>query len=263
MDVLSPVLENQKASTSEEWEFAVKGRSRWARVLAQQVLTENGRQIGIMIVIHDVTQNKELDKMKEDFLNGITHDLRTPLAATIGYLGLGEIQVPESNKELATMMGSAKQSARRALSLVETILSLARLQAGKLALNPVPIHVQPMVKKIAEDLHFQAMAKKITLTAHCEDSSLWVSADQGLMERVVENITGNAIKYTMEGGWVKIFARAIPEGVEIGVQDNGRGIPEEALMKLFGKFEQVRAEDKAVGLGIGLPVCKSIATTTG
>jgi len=262
-DLLQPVLSGEKPKASEEFEFPVKGRSRWSRVLAQQVLTENGRQIGIMIVIHDVTQDKELDKMKEDFFNGITHDLRTPLAATIGYLGLGEVQVPEDNTELTTLVGSAKQSAKRALSLVETILSLARLQAGKLSMNLVPLHVQPMVKKIAGDLHFQAMAKKITLTAECDDPSLWIQADQGLMERVVENITGNAIKYTMEKGWVKIYARAVPEGVEIGVQDNGRGIPPEALKKLFGKFEQVKAEDKAVGFGIGLSFSKGIVEAHG
>src|SRR5439155_8791738 len=64
MDLLQPVLDGQKAKASEEFEFPVKGRSRWARVLAQQVLTENGRQLGIMIVIHDVTQDKEVDKMK-------------------------------------------------------------------------------------------------------------------------------------------------------------------------------------------------------
>src|SRR5207245_11552441 len=101
-------LDQQERSVAEEFEFPVKGRSRRARVLAQQVLTEDGRQIGIMIVIHDVTQDKELDKMKEDFFNGITHDLRTPLAATIGYLGLGEVQLPEDNPELTTMIGSAK-----------------------------------------------------------------------------------------------------------------------------------------------------------
>ena len=263
MDVLQPVLDNQKASASEEFEFPVKGRSRWARVLAQQVLTEKGRQLGIMIVIHDVTQDKEVDKMKEDFFNGITHDLRTPLAATIGYLGLSEMEVPEGNKELGTLVGSAKQSAKRALSLVETILSLARLQAGKLSMNLVPVQVQPMVKKIAGDLHFQAMAKKITLTYDCEDAALWTQADLGLMERVVENITGNAIKYTMEKGWVKIYAKAVPEGVEIGVQDNGRGIPAEALKKLFGKFEQVKAEDKAVGFGIGLAFSKGIIEAHG
>jgi PAS domain S-box-containing protein len=263
MDLLQPVLENQKPKASEEFEFPVKGRSRWSRVLAQQVLTENGREVGVMIVIHDVTQDKELDKMKEDYFNGITHDLRTPLAATIGYLGLGEVQVPESNTELTTLVGSAKQSAKRALSLVETILSLARLQAGKLSMNPVPIQVQAMVNKIAGDLRFQAMAKKITLSAECDDASLWVQADQGLMERVVENITGNAIKYTMEKGWVKIYARVVAEGVEIGVQDNGRGIPAEALKKLFGKFEQVKAEDKAVGFGIGLSFSKGIVEAHG
>lgn len=263
MDLLDPVLKNEKPSASQEFEFPVKGRARWARVLAQQVLTDEGRRIGMMIVIHDVTQDKELDKMKEDFFNGITHDLRTPLAATIGYLGLSEIEVPEENKELGTLVGSAKQSAKRALSLVETILSLARLQAGKLAINPVPIHVKPMVNKIAGDLHFQAMAKKLTLTAECDDASLWVKADQGLMERVIENITGNAIKYTMEKGWVKIYAKAVPEGIEIGVQDNGRGIPQEALKKLFGKFEQVKAEDKAVGFGIGLSFSKGIVEAHG
>jgi len=119
------------------------------------------------------------------------------------------------------------------------------------------------VKKIAGDLHFQAMAKKITLTYECEDPTLWINADQGLMERVVENITGNAIKYTMEKGWVKIYARTVPEGVEIGVQDNGRGIPPEALKKLFGKFEQVKAEDKAVGFGIGLSFSKGIIEAHG
>src|SRR5207302_4091930 len=143
---MDTVLQGQKANAKEEFEFPVKGRSRWARVLAQIIRTESGRDIGIMIVIHDVTQDKELDKMKEDFFNGITHDLRTPLAATIGYLGLGEVQVPDSHSELAVLFGSAKQSAKRALSLVETILSLARMRAGKLAINLVPVQVQTMVK---------------------------------------------------------------------------------------------------------------------
>lgn len=262
-DVLQPVLDQEKPSISAEFEFPVQGRPRWSRVLAQQVLTEKGRRLGVMVVVHDITQDKELDRMKEDFFNGITHDLRTPLAATIGYLGLGEIQVPETDKELQTLVSSAKQSAKRALGLVETILSLARLQAGKLAINLVPVQVQPMVKKIASDLHFQAMAKKITLSHECDDPSLWIQVDQGLMERVIENITGNAIKYTMEKGWVKIYAKETPEGVEIGVQDNGRGIPPEALKKLFGKFEQVKAEDKAVGFGIGLSFSKGIVEAHG
>lgn len=263
MDLLQPVLERQKESDQSEFEFPVKGRSRWAKVMAQQVHTEDKRLLGVMIVIHDITQEKELDKMKDDFFNGITHDLRTPLAATIGYLGLGEIQVPDGSEELGTLVGSAKQSAKRALSLVETILSLARLRAGKLALNPVPVQVQSMIQKIANDLKFQAMAKKITLSSECTDATLWARADPSLMERVVENITGNAIKYTKEGGWVKIMARAVPKGIEIAVQDNGRGIPPEALQKLFGKFEQVKSEDRSVGFGIGLSFSKGIVQAHG
>jgi signal transduction histidine kinase len=142
-------------------------------------------------------------------------------------------------------------------------LSLARLQAGKLAINPVPLQVQPMLKKIAGDLKFQAQAKKITLSFECDDPTLWIQADQGLMERVIENLTGNAIKYTMEKGWVKIIGRAVPDGIEIRVQDNGRGIPKDSLNRLFGKFEQVKAEDKAVGFGIGLSFSKGIIEAHG
>jgi len=197
-DFLEPLLTAAKQNGSEEFEFPVQGRSRWARILGQQVSTEKGRRLGVMIVIHDITQDKELDKMKEDFFNGITHDLRTPLAATIGYLGLSEMQLPPNDPELGQLVGSARQSAKRALSLVETILSLARLQAGKLNINKTPVNVATLVSKIAGDLSFQAGAKKITLTHECADPNLWVQADNGLIERVVENLTGNAIKYTME-----------------------------------------------------------------
>ena len=258
MDVLGPVLDNEKTTGTDQFEFLVQGRKKWARVIAQQVLTESGRRLGVMIVVRDVTQEKEVDQMKEDFFNGITHDLRTPLAATIGYLGLGEMQSMGGDPELNKLIGSAKQSAKRALGLVETILSLARLQAGKLAITRVPMQAQAIIAKTVADMTFIAQMKKMTLTWECEDSDLWISGDQGLMERVVENLTGNAIKYTMEGGWVKLTARMVETGVEIAVTDNGRGIPKEAIDKLFGKFQQVKSEDRAVGFGIGLSFCKGI-----
>lgn len=263
MDLLQPVLSQEKDSASEEFEFPIQGRPRWAKVLAQPVKTESGRRLGVMVVIHDITQDKELDRMKEDFFNGITHDLRTPLAATIGYLGLSELQVPDGQEELGKLVGSARQSAKRALGLVETILSLARLQAGKLNLNRAPVQVKGVLDKIASDLRFHAEAKKITLSTDCTDESLWVHADASMLDRVCENLTGNAIKYTMEGGWVKLSARAVDDGIEISIQDNGRGIPAEALKKLFGKFQQVKAEDRSVGFGIGLAFSKGIIEAHG
>ena len=263
VDLLEPVASDRQISHSGEFEFPVQGRSKWARVLIQSISTEKGRRLGIMMVIHDITQDKELDRMKEDFFNGITHDLRTPLAATIGYLGLSELQVPENEAELSKLVGSARQSAKRALGLVETILSLARLQAGKLNLVKAPVQVQNLLSKIANDLSFQAAAKKITLTAECDDPALWASADASLLDRVVENLSGNAIKYTQEGGWVKLSARSVERGIEIAIQDNGRGIPPEALKSLFGKFQQVKAEDRSVGFGIGLSFSKGIIEAHG
>jgi PAS domain S-box-containing protein len=262
-DVLQPMIDDEKPSASEEFEFPVQGRPRWAQVLAQQVLTEKGRRLGVMVVIRDVTQNKELDKMKEDFFNGITHDLRTPLAATIGYLGLTEMQMPETDPELGKLVTSARQSAKRALGLVETILSLARLQAGKLQINRVPIQAQALVSKIANEMSFHAQAKQIAISYECADPDLWVYADSALIERVVENLAGNAIKYTMENGWVMLRAQAVDEGVEFSVEDNGRGIPPEAMKKLFGKFQQVKAEDRAAGFGIGLSFSKGIVEAHG
>jgi signal transduction histidine kinase len=231
--------------------------------MAQHVATEKGRFMGTMVVIRDITLDKELDKMKEDFFNGITHDLRTPLAATIGYLGLSEMQVPEKETELQQLVGSARQSAKRALSLVETILSLARLQAGKLSIEKGNVNIHSLISKVGQDVAFLAQTKKITVSIDCPDTNLWVSADTSLLERVVENLTGNAIKYTMEGGHVKLCARAVDTGVDVSVQDNGRGIPKEALSRLFGKFQQVKSEDRAVGFGIGLSFCKGIVEAHG
>ena len=262
-EALQPVIGNEKSGMSEEFEFPVQGRPRWARVMAQQVLTEKGRRLGVMVVIRDITHEKELDRMKEDFFNGITHDLRTPLAATIGYLGLSEMQVPDAASELAKMVGSARQSAKRALGLVETILNLARLQAGKLQLNKVPVQAQAVVSKIAHEMLFFAQTKKIEVSYYCDDPTLWVSADLALIERVVENLTGNAIKYTMENGRVVLRARAVEPGVEFCVEDNGRGIPAQALKSLFGKFQQVKAEDRSVGFGIGLSFSKGIVEAHG
>src|SRR5438094_1106173 len=110
---------------------------------------------------------------------------------------------------------------------------------------------------------FHAQAKKIAVTVDCEDPDLWVHADQSLIERVVENLTGNAIKYTMYNGRVILHARAVAEGVEVCIEDNGRGIPAEALNKLFGKFQQVKAEDRSVGFGIGLSFSKGIVEAHG
>jgi signal transduction histidine kinase len=262
-EALEPVIRKEKDSATEEFEFPVQGKPKWSRVMAVHVTTEKGRFIGTMIVIRDISLDKELDKMKEDFFNGITHDLRTPLAATIGYLGLSEMQVPENEKELSQMVTSAKQSAKRALGLVETILSLARLQAGKLNLNKTAVSVKDMVTKVGADVSFLAKAKKISISVDCDDAALFVNADQQLMERVVENLTGNAIKYTMEGGHVILHGRLADNGIEISIEDNGRGIPKEALGRLFGKFQQVKAEDRSVGFGIGLSFCKGIVEAHG
>lgn len=262
-DLLEPVLRSEKDSAADTFEFPVQGRARWARVMARQVLTDSGKRIGVMIAVRDITADKELDRMKEDFFNGITHDLRTPLAATIGYLGLAELETVGAEGELGKLVGSARQSAKRALGLVETILSLARLQAGKLTINPVPVQALSIVQKIVNDLTFHAGAKRIALSYECSDSSLWVRADSSLIERVLENLTGNAIKYTKEGGWVKLSARETSRGIEIAIQDNGRGIPPEAIKSLFGKFTQVKAEDRAVGFGIGLSFSKGIIEAHG
>lgn len=212
---------------------------------------------GIVTALRDVTFEKALDKMKDDFLHNITHDLRNPLGSVIGFV---EMLLKGSAGELSaqqkTIILSMQRSLSRQLSLINNILDIAKMDSGRtqLQLKSVsPVEFAARSMGMLESLYIQ---KKLNVVLAIPPE-MKLNADSDLLERVITNLLGNAIKYTPAGGSITIGAEEIEGGkaVRFCVADTGPGIPEAYLTRVFEKFEQVTGQ-RSGGTGLGLTITK-------
>lgn len=220
--------------------------------------------LGVVSVFHDVTLEKELDSMKEEFLHSITHDLRNPLTAIRGFIRLFQSgQTGPTNELQVKMFETMDKASLRLLTMVNDILDLARLEAGKLKLHLEECNLEEIAKRIMDLFSPQARDNGITLTV--ESGGLpWTPliADANLMERIFTNLIGNACKFTPDQGSITIRINNSPDQVICSVKDTGEGIPGHYLNKVFDKFQQVEGSYKG-GAGLGLTICKRIVEAHG
>ena len=235
-----------------------KSRSYW-RVRSFPV-TLNDAEVsgGIVTSVSDVTFQKELDKMKDDFFHHITHDLRNPLGSVMGFVGLllgggaGELK-----PEQADIITSMQRSLSRQMGLINNILDISKMESGKITVQVKkisPAEVAGRSIAILGSLHSQK-----NLTVACTiPPEMTLDGDGDLLERVITNILGNAIKYTPAKGAITISASDVDGGkaLRFCVTDTGPGIPKNYLTRVFEKFEQV-TETRSGGTGLGLTITKA------
>ncbi len=234
----------------------VGDKRRYLRVLSHPVVApENAAARGFVIAVRDVTVERELDKMKEDFLHYITHDLRNPIGSAMGFLDVLLKEVAGTlNTEQKGMVSSVKRSLTRLLGMVNNILDIAKMDAGKVRIQLNPVSIPEAASRAIAILESLAQRKNITV-ALLGDPALQINADNDMLERVFVNLLGNAIKVTPEGGRIEISVEDAGKVVRSTVKDSGEGIPKEFLSRLFGKFEQVQNHSKG-GTGLGLAIVK-------
>ncbi len=213
--------------------------------------------MGLLTVFHDITLEKEIDQMKDDFVHSITHDLRNPLASVRGLLKLLMDGSPgpltEKQKKMLTTMDHASA---RLLSLINDILDVAKIETGKMVINLADCNMKQIVERVIEIQQPLAVRKNINIEFACPQELLSFSADPGLLERLVTNLIGNAIKFTPEYGKVNVKIEDLPERILVEVADTGPGIPPEYLNKVFDKFQQL--DTTKGGTGLGLTISKYI-----
>ncbi len=227
---------------------------------AEQVRTPNREEsLGIVTVIHDITLEKELESMKEEFLHSITHDLRNPLTAIRGFIRLFISGQTGSLSDIQKKMFETMDKASlRLLNMVNDILDLARLDANRLNLHLEASQLDEIAGRVIELFQPQTRSTGITLSLDLPQGSLEpLIADPNLIERVFTNLIGNATKFTPDGGSITVKIEDSPEKVRCSVNDTGEGIPESYLEKVFDKFRQVEGNYKG-GAGLGLTICKRI-----
>lgn len=212
-------------------------------------------------IAEQVKQLKETDNLRRELIANVSHDLRTPLASMQGYIETllvkeGRLTDEERMRYLETVAKHAKRLGR----LVTELFELSKLNSRETEPNREPFSIAELVQDVSQKFRFALEEKKVELMTEFTEDMPFVSADIGLIERVIENLLDNARRFTTEGGLITV--KLLPDGgnVEVRVEDTGPGIPEEELPHIFDRFYRAHgSDDKARdGAGLGLAIAKRI-----
>jgi len=232
------------------------------------VENENGQTVGMVSVLTDVTKQRELDRLKSQFVSSVTHELRTPLVATQKALDVIITKAAGPvNDDQSRFLDIAHRNLGRLYALINDILDLSKLEAGKMRVSVTPASVEKMVEEVCASLGSWANSKAIDLVKNVTPDMPMVTMDADRIIQVLNNLVSNALKFTPKGGTVTIIAglRTGGQHVEISVQDTGIGISQEDLSRVFEKFLQVgeRRQTDVSGTGLGLSIAKEIVELHG
>lgn len=209
---------------------------------------------------------RELDRMKADFFAAMSHELRTPLTSIKEGTGLllEGIGGPTTEKQRKLLAILAEES-NRLILLVNSLLDLSKMEAGMMSYDFALAQIDPLLKRAVAEVAPLVEAKQITIESAVDQPLPAVRIDAERILQVLRNLLGNAIKFTPKGGLVRVSARPTGNKLEVAVKDSGPGIPQEALLSIFEKFNQgMRADDLArSGTGLGLAIAKSIISSHG
>lgn len=234
---------------------------------------ENTEREGIVVVLHDITSRYELDKSRREFVANVSHELRTPLTS-IQFAAETLLEYENIPNEMQRQyLGDIVGNCDRMLRIVTDLLTLSRLDNKRTRWKISQFDLRGALEHICEMLSVQANEKNQTITLHGETQNLGITADKERIEQVVINIITNSIKYTPEGGKIDVFVNKntekVPEidgeSASIVISDNGVGIPEEDLPRLFERFYRVEKSrtSETGGTGLGLSIAKEITEAHG
>jgi PAS domain S-box-containing protein len=218
--------------------------------------------IGRLIVLRDVTEEYQLNAMREDLTNTMVHDLRNPASVVLGALDLLETeQLAETQREIADV---ARQGGQRLLTLINAILDVNRLESGQMPLEREPVRLDIIAAEIVEMEQVLTRDKRLVLETTVQSDLPLVSVDVELLRRVFQNLVGNAIKFTPAGGHITIAAQvdsANSQYLAVSVTDDGAGISPDLQARLFQKFVSGRVRGR--GSGLGLAFCRLVVEAHG
>jgi two-component system NtrC family sensor kinase len=214
--------------------------------------------LGRVVVMQDITHLKSLDRLKSEFVSTVSHDLRTPLTTVQGYVELLD-RVGPLNEMQRRFIDKTMTSLSHITDLITDLLDIGRIEAGY-DLEMHPLRLRSLITEVGEALAAQARDSEIALDWVEPADPLWVLGNHRRLRQVLQNLVGNAIKYTRPGGWVRIDALKDEEHILVSVSDNGIGIPPQEQPHIFDRFYRVHSKETQdiQGTGLGLAIVKSV-----
>jgi len=237
---------------------------RWLQINAAALTSVDRRQLGTILVFHDLTRIKQLERTRQEFVANVSHELRTPLSHIKGYVETLLDGAKDDPEVSSRFLQTIARNAGRLELLIEDLLTISELESGRVTLNLQTVRLRPLVQKVLDDFKARAEGKGVALTNAVPELS--VRADSIRLEQVLSNLVDNAIKYGRTSGGVTVAACPGENGkMEVSVKDDGPGLPAEALERVFERFYRVdkaRSREQG-GTGLGLSIVKHIVQTHG
>lgn len=251
----------------ENWtstEQKVEVEDKYIKIFFAPFRNQEDRPDGVIAVVQDITEHVKLDNMRKEFVADVSHELKTPITSIMGYADTlleGEYDKETQEKFLNVIASEARRMAK----LVTDLLTLSRYDNNKNKTQKESFDLGELVKKCQDKLAIEIKKKNHTVNCFVTADVPPVYADKYDIERVVLNILTNSIKYTKDGGEIKIYVGFVYNDAYIKVFDNGIGIPEEDLSRIFERFYRVdKARTREMGgTGLGLSIAKEILDKNG
>jgi len=262
-----PLLPEGAESTGAAWEATLsEPERRIVQVRTSSVLDSEGAPIGTVSNIRDITAEREMAMMKNEFVSTVSHELRTPLTSIKGYVDLiVDGEAGEINEIQREFLEIVQENSDRLVSLINDMLDISRIESGRIHLKVEPIEITDLIAGAAETFKTMADQSSVELVTSVAEDLPRAAGDRDRVGQVLMNLVSNAIKYSPGGGTATITARRDGDNVVVEVSDTGIGIKPEDQAGLFSKFYRVDSSltRDIGGTGLGLSICKSIVELLG
>ena len=244
-------IEEMKFSRNEHKQFIVNGNPMYG--------DDKESPYGYIIVIHDITEIKRLENIRTDFVANVSHELKTPLTSIIGFAETLKNGGIDDKATEENFLGIILEEADRLQKLIDDILSLSEIESKKIA-NEQKFSVPQCIQEVVFMLESQSIDKSQILKFDDSTSGVLLKANRNQFKQMLINLIENAIKYTPEKGSIKLTLKVVNNEIQIEVEDNGIGIPNESIDRIFERFYRVdKARSRELGgTGLGLSIVKHI-----
>ena len=259
-EAFQKALENETPS-EVKFDFLFNEKRTFSLRVTPVTLEETKNAIGIF---YELTQIEHLEKVRQEFLSNVSHELRTPLTSILAFVETLEDGAIEDEKHNRQFLGVIRKNAERMHHLIDDILELSSIEAGKISIVPKEIKLSPLVEDVFMNLSSKATVKHIKLKNKVEPGKT-ILADKIRFEQMLTNLIDNAVKFNRENGSVSVAFAQKNETHLISVTDEGEGISNEHLQRIFERFYRTdRARSRHIGgTGLGLAIVKHLARLHG
>lgn len=246
----------------DDLQVDIDGEQRLLAYSLAAVSHDGERPSGAVMVLRDVTEQRAFERVRSEFVLRASHELRTPVTGMLMAFSLLQerMKFPEDSRE-ADLLSTVDEEMQRLLRLINDLLNFSRYQNGLQSLERVECSVEPLLRLAQQRFSMQAAQLQVALHFEAEEDLPLLQVDPLQIERVLDNLIGNALRHTHPGGTVHLRARRRDKQVELSVSDDGEGIPFRQQARIFEPFVQVSR--KKGGAGLGLALCKEIVQLHG